>query len=52
MVTTRFERYNQKCKFFSIRLRQDKDKKYIKFLDSCPNRVDFIRKAIDKELAE
>lgn len=48
----RFNRYNGKCKFFNFRFRQGKDEKYIEFLKNCPNRTEFIRKAIDAELAE
>lgn len=47
---TSYDRYNAKCKFYCIRFRKDKDKKYTDFLDNCPNRIDFIRKAIDQEL--
>lgn len=46
----KFERYNTKCKFFNLRLRKGKDDKYIKFLEECPNKVEFLRKAIDKEM--
>ncbi len=47
----KFKRYNEKCHFFSFRFRKDNDDKYIKFLQDCPNRTEWIRKAIDKELA-
>ena len=50
METDKFKRYNEKCIFFNLRLRKDKDQKYIDFLKKCPNRVDFIRKAIDREI--
>jgi hypothetical protein len=49
---TRFDTYNKKCKFFSIRMREGKDDKYIEFLKNCPNRMGFIRDAIDKALSE
>ena len=49
---TRFDTYNRKCKFFSIRMRLGKDDKYIEFLKECPDRMAFIRDAIDKALAE
>lgn len=45
------QRYNQKCRFINLRFRKDKDAKYIEFLDSCPNKAEFLRKAIDAELA-
>ena len=48
----RFQKYNSKCTFFGIRLRKDKDDKYIKFLNECPNRAEFIRRAIDQELSK
>lgn len=48
----KFTKYNEKCKFFNLRLRKDKDQKYIEFLEKCPNRVEFLRQAIDRELAE
>lgn len=48
----RFKKYNSKCRFFNFRFRKDKDTKYIDFLDSCPNKMDFIRKAIDMELSK
>jgi len=49
-METKYERYNKKCKIFCIKFRKDKDEKYINFLNSCPNKVDFIRKAIDEEI--
>ena len=45
-------RYNKKCKFFNFRFRKDKDEKYIRFLDECPNKMEFIREAIDAKLSE
>lgn len=50
----RFEKYNKKCKFFTFRFRKDKeeDSKYIDFLENCPNRMKFIRDAIDKAINE
>lgn len=50
MAIDKFKKYNEKCIFFNLRFRKDKDQKYIDFLKTCPNRVDFIRKAIDREL--
>lgn len=52
MSETKFTRYNKKCKFFNFRFRNEKDEKYIEFLENCPNKMDFIRKAIDAELAK
>lgn len=52
MAETKFTRYNKKCKFFCFRFRKEADEKYIEFLDKCPNRMDFIRKAIDAELTK
>lgn len=49
---TRFDTYNKKCKFFSIRFRKDSDEKYIEFMKNCPNRMQFIRDAIDQALKE
>lgn len=49
---TKFTRYNEKCKVYCLRLRKEKDDKYIKFLESCPNRSEFIRKAIDMMVSE
>lgn len=49
---TRFDRYNKKCKMFSIRFILGKDDKYIAFMKECPNRMEFIREAIDKAIAE
>ena len=46
----KFKKYNSKCVFIGIRLRKEKDEKYIKFLKECPNRTEFIRRAIDQEL--
>jgi len=48
----KFTKYNKKCRFFSLRFRKDKDDKYIEFLENCPNRIEFIRNAIDAELAK
>ena len=50
MDTAKYKRYSDKCAFFCIRFRKDKEKKYIDFLKSCPNKTEFIRKAIDAEL--
>lgn len=52
MGEDKFKKYNKKCKFFCFRFRKEKDEKYIEFLDNCPNRMEFIRKAIDAELAK
>ena len=52
MGETKFTRYNKKCKFFNFRLRKEQDEKYIDFLEKCPNKADFIRRAIDAELAK
>jgi len=49
---TRFDRYNKKSKFYSIRFIEGKDDKYIAFFKDCPNRMKFIRDAIDKALME
>ena len=49
---TKFNRYNKKCKTFCLRLRKEFDQKYIDFLEDCPNRSEFIRRAIDRELAD
>lgn len=49
---TRFDRYNKKCKFYSLRFIEGKDEKYIDFMKNCPNRMEFIRKAIDQALSE
>lgn len=46
----RYKTYNQKCKCFALRFRTGKDDKYINFLKECPNRTEFIRRAIDREL--
>lgn len=48
---TKFNRYDKKCKMFCLRLRKEKDQKYIDFLDNCTNRSEFIRRAIDRELS-
>lgn len=50
MTEDKFKKYNKKCKFFCFRFRKEKDQKYIEFLDHCPNRMEFIREAIDAEL--
>ena len=50
MEESKFTRYNKKCKFFCFRFRNGKDAKYIEFLENCPNRMEFIRNAIDAEL--
>lgn len=47
----KFQKYNLKCVFFNFRFRKDKDEKYIEFLKNCPNKMEFIRNAIDKEMA-
>lgn len=47
----RFKRYNQKCTFFAFRFRKEKDDKYIKFLKECPDKMAFLRSAIDRELS-
>lgn len=47
---TKFKRYNKKCQFFCFRFRKEKDEKYIEFLKNCPNRMEFIRQAIDREI--
>ena len=52
MEKSRYDTYNKKCRFFCIRFRKEEDRKYIDFLDSCPNRVEFIRQAIDKAVQE
>lgn len=52
MEENKFKRYNRKCTLFCLRLRNEKDEKYINFLNNCPNRAEFIRDAIDKALAE
>ena len=52
MAETKFTRYNKKCKFFCFRFRKEADEKYIEFLENCPNRMDFIRRAIDAEIIE
>ena len=49
---TRFDRYNKKCKMYSLRFIMGKDDKYINFMKVCPNRMEFIRDAIDKALEE
>ena len=46
----RYKTYNLKCRTYSLRFREGKDDKYIEFLNSCPNKMDFIRQAIDAEL--
>jgi hypothetical protein len=48
----KFARYNSKCKFFNLRFRKGKDDKYIEFMESLPNKMEFIRKAIDAEIAK
>jgi hypothetical protein len=52
MITEAKKRYDKKCKLFCLRFRNEKDEKYIRFLEECPNRSEFIRKAIDRELME
>ena len=52
MKENRFKTYNRKCTFFSVRMRNGKDDKYIEFLKNCPDRMAFIREAIDKAIAE
>lgn len=49
---TRFDKYNKRCKMFSMRFILGKDDKYIAFMKECPNRMAFIRDAIDKALSE
>ena len=49
---TRFDKYNKKCKMYSLRFVMGKDDKYIDFMKNCPNRMEFIRNAIDQTLAE
>lgn len=49
---TRFDTYNKKCKFFSLRFREETDGKYIDFMRNCPNKMQFIRDAIDKALQD
>lgn len=46
----KYNRYNEKCKMYSLKFRKDKDERYIEYLDKVPNRVEFIRQAIDREL--
>ena len=46
----RFKKYNQKCKSYYLKFRRGKDDKYIEFLENCPNKTEFIRKAIEKAL--
>lgn len=52
MGEDKFKKYNKKCKMFCLRFRKEKDEKYINFLNNCPNRADFIRQAIDRELSK
>lgn len=49
-MDARYKTYNKKCKLFCFRFRREQDGKYIKFLDDCPNKIAFIKKAIDREL--
>ena len=44
----RSARYAAKCQQFKFCLRKGKDDKYIEFLNSCPNKTEFIRQAIDQ----
>ena len=44
----RFKKYDEKCMFFRFRFRKGKDDKYINFLKSCPNKMEFLRQAIDQ----
>ena len=46
----RYRKYDTKCKFFRFRFRKGKDDKYIDFLNNCPDKIGFIRRAIDQEL--
>lgn len=46
----KFKKYDKKCVFFRLRFRQGKDDKYIEFLRKCPNKMEFIRQAIEQEL--
>ena len=50
MNTAKYKKYDEKCKFVHFRFRKDKDAKYLEFLDSCDNKTEFLRKAIDREL--
>lgn len=43
----RQKRYDAKCKFVTFRFRKDKDEKYIRYLDECENKTEFLREAID-----
>lgn len=49
---TRFDNYNAKCRLFCIKFRKGKDDDYIKFLEDCPNKMEFVRQAIDRALSE
>lgn len=51
MGDNKYTNYNKKCKFFNFRLRNEKDARYIEFLENCPNKAEFIRRAIDAEIA-
>ena len=46
-MESRYKKYNKKCKLFSLRFTKGKDDRYIDFLQNCPNRMAFIRQAID-----
>ena len=49
-MDAKFTKYNEKCRFVHFRFRKDKDVKYLEFLDSCENKTEFLRRAIDREL--
>ena len=51
-MENRYKKYNKKCKLFSMRFTRGKDDKYIEFLEGCPNRMAFIRQAIDTALKQ
>lgn len=46
----KYSAYNQKCKLICFRFRKDKDSKYLEFLKNCPNKTQFLKDAIDREL--
>ena len=47
----KYKAYNEKCKMICFRFRKEKDNKYIQFLKDCPNKTQFLRDAIDRELS-
>ena len=51
MGDNKYTNYNKKCKFFNFRFHKEKDQKYIDFLENCENRTEFIRQAIDAQIA-